>query len=130
MGQIVVNGAKLTCPMGKPGMATLIVLPLSLVQSSNQTVATVMDMKPMANIPTFGMCTSLSNPQVAAATSAAMGALTPMPCVPVIAGPWTPGSPTVKVGSLSALTSDSSCMCNWGGKISITQAGQMTTTVG
>jgi uncharacterized protein DUF4280 len=29
-----------------------------------------------------------------------------------------------------ALTSDSTCMCAWGGTISITQAGQMTTSTG
>lgn|SRR5512143_3201019 len=130
MGQIVVNGAMLSCPMGQPGTASLSVLPTLQVQSSNMTVATIQDMKPMVNIPSFGMCTTLSNPQVAAATSAAQGVLTPQPCTPVIAAPWAPGSPTVSVGNLPALTSDSSCMCNWGGKISITQAGQQTATTG
>lgn len=130
MGQIVVNGAMLSCPMGQPGTATLIVAPTSRVQSSNQPVATIQDSKPNANIPTFGMCISMMNPQVAAATSAALGTLTPQPCVPMVAAPWAPGSPTVSVGNLPALTSDSSCMCNWGGKISITQPGQMTTSAG
>lgn len=130
MGQIVVNGADLMCPMGKPGKAKLIVLPTPLVQAGNQPVATIMDNKPMANVPTFGMCTSPANPQVAAATAAALGTLTPQPCMPVIAGPWAPGSSTVQVGNKPALTSDSSCMCNWGGKISITNAGQSDTTTG
>lgn len=130
MGQIVVNGADLMCPMGKPGKAKLIVLPTPLVQAGNQPVATIMDNKPMANVPTFGMCTSPANPQVAAATAAALGTLTPQPCMPVIAGPWAPGSSTIQVGNKPALTSDSSCMCNWGGKISITNAGQSDTTTG
>lgn len=130
MGQIVVNGAQLVCPMGKPGKAVLTVLPAGLVNSSNQPVATIMDNKPMANIPTFGMCTTPSNPQVAAATSAALGVLTPQPCVPVIPAPWAPGAPKVMVGNKPALTSDSSCMCQWGGKISITNAGQTKTTTG
>lgn len=130
MGQIVVNGADLMCPMGKPGKAKLTVLPTPLVNSGDQPVATIMDNKPMANVPTFGMCTTPSNPQVAAATSAALGVLTPQPCMPVIPAPWAPGSPTVMVGNKPALTSDSSCMCQWGGKISITNAGQSKTTTG
>lgn len=130
MGQIVVNGAMLKCPMGLPGTASLTVLPTSLVQSSNQTVATIQDYKPLVNIPTFGMCTTQSNPAVAAATTAASGTPTPAPCVPNTTAPWTPGSPTVSVGNMPALTSDSSCMCSYGGQISISMAGQMTTTTG
>ena len=130
MRQIVVNGAMIACPMGLPGMATLSVLPTSMVQGTNQPVATIQDMVPMTNIATFGMCTSLANPQVAAATSAALGVLTPQPCIPAIAGPWSPGSSTVSVGGIPALTSDSTCTCMWAGTISITQPGQMTTTTG
>lgn len=130
MGEIVVNGASLTCPMGKPGTSSLIVLPLPMVQSGDQPVATIMDNKPMANIPSFGMCTTQTNPAVAAATSAALGTPTPAPCVPVIPAPWAPGSPTVTVANKPALTSNSSCMCQWGGKISITKPGQMKATAG
>ena len=73
MGQIVVNGAMIACPMGLPGTATLSIMPTSMVQGTDQPVATIQDMVPMTNIATFGMCTSLANPQVAAATSAALG---------------------------------------------------------
>ena len=130
MGQVVVNGAMIACPMGLPGMATLSVLPTSMIQGTSQPVATIQDMVPMTNIATFGMCTSPANPQVAAATAAALGVLTPQPCIPAIAGPWSPGSSTVSVGGIPALTSDSTCNCMWAGTISITQAGQMTTTTG
>ena len=54
---------------------------------------------------------------------AAMGVLTPMPCVPVIAAPWAPGSAQVKVMNMPALTDNSKCMCSFGGNISITSPG-------
>jgi hypothetical protein len=93
-------------------------------------MATVADIKPMANVPSFGMCTAELNPTVIAATAAASGVKTPGACAPVIPAPWTPGSPTVKVGNLSALTSDSTCMCAYGGKITVKAAGQTSTSTG
>ena len=63
------------------------------------------------------MCSSLSNPTVASATSAAMGVLTPMPCVPVPAGPWLNPVPKVSIGGQSAISNDSKLMCAWGGQI-------------
>jgi hypothetical protein len=131
MGEIVVNGATLACSRSvPPGTTTLVVLPTPRVQSGNQPVATVMDTKPMVNVPSFGMCTAETNPTVIAATAAAAGAKSPGLCTPVIPAPWTPGSPTVKVGNQPALTSDSSCMCAYLGKITIKAAGQKTTTTG
>src|ERR1700733_6710362 len=106
MGQQVVSGAMMACTFGAA--------PASLVATSAPTVivggvpaATIMDFAPMENIPTFAMCMSLANPEVASATSAAMGVLTPQPCIPVTTGPWAPGSPTVLVGGNPALTDDS-----------------------
>jgi hypothetical protein len=62
-----------------------------------------------------------------AATAAAMGVLTPMPCIPVIAAPWTPGG-QVKVMNMPALINNAKCMCNWGGQISVVNpSGSMTT---
>ncbi len=123
MAKLVVTGAKMKCSFGN-APSTLVVLPVNKVMAGNKPVANVMDNKPMVNIMPFGMCSSMSNPQVAAATSAAMGALTPMPCVPVIAAPWSPGSPTVKVGNMAALNDKSKCQCNWGGMIEIQDPGQ------
>jgi hypothetical protein len=74
----------------------------------------------------FGMCMSPANPEVAAATAAALGVLTPMPCIPATTAPWTPGSPTVLLDNMPALDNSSMLMCMWGGEISITMAGQMT----
>jgi hypothetical protein len=87
--------------------------------------ATIMDHAPVANIPTFGMCMSIANPVVASATAAALGVLTPMPCIPATASPWVPGSVTHKIGNFPALHDACKCMCNWAGVISITMPGQM-----
>ena len=118
-------GALMQCTFGV-APASLIVLPDKMVMTSNMPAANIMDNKPMVNIPTFGMCSSLANPAVAAATSAALGVLTPMPCVPVTTAPWAPGSPTVLVKNLPALNESSKLMCNWAGVISINMPGQMT----
>jgi hypothetical protein len=88
----------------------------------------VTDITP-ANVPPFLMCVTPTNPQVAAATSAALGVLTPQPCIPVIASPWAPGSPKVKIGGVPALDNTSTCQCAWGGVITVTQPGQATVTV-
>jgi hypothetical protein len=70
------------------------------------------------------MCTSLANPTVASATAAALGVLTPMPCVPQTMTPWAPGSPNVIIGSYPALNNSSKLNCAYGGIISITNPGQ------
>ena len=128
MGKLVCNGALLQCSMGvAPG--TLTVLPANLVNVANQPAATIMDHKPMVNVPTFGMCQSLANPTVASATSAAQGVLTPMPCIPNTVSPWTPGSATVTIGNMPALNDSSTLMCMWAGQISVTMPGQFTTDV-
>lgn len=124
----VVNGAILQCTMGiAPG--TLTVLPTIMVTGDNQPEATIMDFKPMVNIGTFGMCQSPANPQVAAATAAAMGVLTPMPCIPATVSPWTPGSTILTIQNLPALLDNCQCACMWAGVITITQAGQVLVSV-
>jgi hypothetical protein len=105
------------------------VLPDKMVLGENKPAATIMDNKPMVNIMPFGMCRSPANPQVAAATAAALGVLTPMPCVPVISAPWTPGSPTVLIKNQQALNNSSKLMCNWGGVISVLNPGTTKTMV-
>ena len=121
MPQLVSIGAMLQCTFGVEAPA-LIVPPVNKVLGDTP-VANIMDNKPIANIPPFGVCNSLANPTVAAATSAALGVLTPMPCVPVTAAPWAPGSPTVLVGNMPALSATSKCLCNWGGVISVINPG-------
>jgi hypothetical protein len=84
---------------------------------------------PMLNIMPFGMCNSIANPMVAAATAAALGVLTPMPCIPATAAPWVPGSPTVLIANMPALNNSSKLMCMWAGVISINVPGQFTVQV-
>jgi hypothetical protein len=110
--------ATLMCTFGM-APSQLMVLPKNRTMAHNQFAATIMDHKPMINILPFGMCMSPANPTVAAATAAAMGVLTPMPCIPATMSPWVAGSPTVLIGNEPALNNTSKCMCNWGGVISI-----------
>lgn len=124
MGFLVTGGAVLQCCFGM-APSTLMVLPTGKVMVT-QFAATIMDNKPFLNVMPFGMCTTPSNPTVAAATAAALGVLTPMPCVPVTVAPWVPGKPTVLIGSFPALTDSSILMCMWGGVIKISMAGQFT----
>ena len=127
MGQQVCAGAMLACSFGAaPG--TLAVLPANNV-TTGAADATIMDSKPIVNIAPFGVCVSLSNPTVAAATAAALGVLVPMPCVPVTPAPWAPGSPTVLIGGMPALNNASKLMCAFGGVIQITMPGQTTVAV-
>jgi hypothetical protein len=131
MGDFVVNTAQIKCSQAMPpGKGVLTVLPTAFVDAGNMPVATVMDFKPLVNIPTFGMCNSNTNPAVIAATSAASGVHTPAPCVPVVTSPWTPGSAKTSVGKFAALTKDSKCMCSWAGQITIESEGQTKASVG
>jgi Domain of unknown function (DUF4280) len=124
MGMQVCMGAMMQCSFGV-APSSLVVLPANRVLTGSPA-ANIMDNKPMANIPPFGMCNSPSNPTVAAATAAALGVLTPMPCIPVTTAPWIVGAPTVMIGNMPALNNSSKLMCNWGGVIQITAPGQFT----
>lgn len=124
MGFCVCGGALLACSFGM-APSSLMVTPQNKTVTS-MPIANINDNKPMMNIMPFGMCTSMANPQVAAATAAAMGVLTPMPCIPNIVAPWVPGSPTVLIANMPALNNSSKLMCAWGGVIQITNPGQTT----
>jgi len=121
----VCNGASMMCSFGL-APSTLVVLPINRVMTSHQAAANIMDHTPTVNILPFGMCTSIANPTVASATSAALGVLTPMPCIPATVSPWIPGSPTVMLGNMPALNNTSTLMCTWLGVISIVSPGQVT----
>lgn len=120
----VCTGATMTCSFG--ASPSSLVAMQHMVMTNQVPDATIMDNMPVANIPPFGMCSSLANPAVAAATTAASGVLTPQPCVPVTPAPWVPGKPTILIGYLPALDDTSKLMCTWGGVIQFVLPGEFT----
>lgn len=124
----VVSMANASCSFGTAPSA-LSVIPTAMVNAGGLPAASIMDYAPLVNVLTFGMCSSLANPTVASATAAALGALTPMPCIPATAAPWTPGSATVMIGGKPALNDGCKLMCSYAGSISISVAGQFTVNV-
>ena len=130
MGIAVTNGASMMCTMGM-APATLIVLPVppSRPTKDGQAYANINDHQPIVNITTFGMCRSPANPTVAAATAAALGVLTPMPCIPNTVTPWVPPKPTVMMGGAPAIDNSAQCMCMWAGTITFTVPGSAMQTM-
>jgi len=125
MGMHVCSGAMLQCSFGVAPSAFM-VLPVNRTLTSNMPAANIMDHVPLVNILPFGMCSSPANPIVASATAAALGVLTPMPCIPATATPWAPGSPTVLLANMPALNNTSKLICSYGGVISVLLPGQFT----
>src|SRR6266700_6902557 len=112
MPQLVTAGAVMMCSFGV-APSSLVVLPTNRT-NCGAPAANIMDFIPMTNIMTFGMCMSIANPTVASATAAALGVLTPMPCIPATPSPWVAGAPTVLLGNQPTLDNVSHLMCIWG----------------
>lgn len=123
MSIFVTGTATVQCSMG------LAPVPMSVLPKQQAQVllpmAATLDNAPMANVPSFGMCRSLANPAVVAATAAALGVPTPGPCVPSLPAPWLPGASNVLVAGIPALTSDCKLMCAYFGVIQIVVPGQL-----
>ncbi len=129
MSQLTVMSANLMCTQGT-APAPIKVTSQTVVIGEGKPVATIQDAAPMSNVGPFGMCISMANPQVAAATAAALGVLTPQPCMPAPAGTWIPTQPAVLVNGKPCLTQDCKMMCAYAGQISITFPGQTKITAG
>jgi hypothetical protein len=121
-------GAMMQCSFGM-APSSLVVLPTNKVMTNMVPDANIMDHIPMTNIMPFGMCTSPANPTVAAATAAALGVLTPMPCIPATPAPWVTGAPTVLLGNFPSLDNVSQLMCTWAGVITFVDAGEVTVEI-
>ncbi|WNG35721.1 DUF4280 domain-containing protein [Archangium violaceum] len=128
MARHVCMGAMMRCSFGMTP-SPLVVPPVKRVLVGGSPAANIQDHVPVTNIPPFGMCMSPANPMVIAATAAALGVPTPVPCIPVTPAPWVVGAPTVVVGGAPALDDQSRLMCTWGGIIQIIQPGQLTVEV-
>ena len=127
MANPVVQTATCTCSFGA-APAVLTVTSQQTVSICKMPAATIQDGAALSNVPTFGMCSNPANPTVASATAAAMGVLTPMPCVPATVA-WAPGCPTVTVCKRPLLNSTSKLMCSYGGVIQVTMTPAMTVKV-
>lgn len=125
MGICACTGATMQCTFGA-APSTLIANAQTTVMVSSKPMGTIMDFKPMGNIPPFGMCNCPANP---ATIKPPPVMFAPAPCVPVIPAPWAPGSPTVLAGNFPALNNSSKLMCVWGGVISILNPGQTQTMI-
>lgn len=119
MGVMVTAGASVMCSFGTIP-ASLTVTSQNMVLGEGKPAATIGD----TTISTCGMCSSLANPQVASATAAALGVLTPQPCVPAFAGSWIPAQTKVLAGGKPCLTQDGKGMCAYGGSFTIVNPGQ------
>jgi hypothetical protein len=128
MAMQICMGAMMQCTFGM-APSSLAVLPANRVFTTKQPDANIMDHVPLVNISPFGMCMSPANPTVAAATAAALGVLTPMPCLPATAAPWTPGAATVTLGKFPTLDNNSTLMCMWGGMIQFVTPGEFVVSV-
>ena len=123
MATYVCSGARMKCTMGSaPSMLT--VLPTRTITLAGKPQANISDYQPMVNIAPFGMCKSLANPTVAAATAANLGRLQPMPCIPNTVVPWMPGKPDVLLKGQPALLDNCKLQCMWAGTISLISNGQ------
>lgn len=120
MAEMLTTGCLLKCSQGMtPSVFIALEMPGKPVILGAMTTATIMEIAPFENILPFGMCKSLANPEVAAATAAADGDLTPMPCVPVVPAPWEPPSEILFYAGLPLATVQSKCLCTWAGEIAV-----------
>lgn len=119
----VCSTARIKCSFGDR-IATLTVLPDRTIWLTGQPQANISDHTPLKNIAPFGRCHTTAYPPTGAATAAAHGKLTPMPCMPNTPFPWMGGKNDVLLKGMPALLKSSKCRCIYGGTITIVDDGQ------
>lgn len=119
----VCSKARIKCTNGDK-ISTLTVFPDRTIWLTGEPQANISDHVSMKNIAPFGRCHTTAYPPTGAATAAAHGKLTPMPCVPNTPFPWMGGKNDVLLKGDPALLKSSKCKCIYGGTITITFDGQ------
>lgn len=122
------TGAVLRCSFGTAS-GSLVATPKS-VSLCGQQQANIGDHISMANIRPFGRCRTVTYPATGAATAAAHGKLTPMPCVPGTATPWSIVDANSIVCGKPAVLHTARLRCIYGGIITIVNPGQQLEKTG
>ncbi len=120
-----IHTAQIQCSFGSLPVP-LALSPEKRVLVSGRPAAVITDARPLLNILPFGLCSCPANPTVAAASGLAAGGVVPMPCIPAVLGAWISGKPSVLIGGVPALDSNSRLLCRYGGVISIQIPGQFS----
>lgn len=109
----VCHGATLQCSQGS-APSLLQARPHSLGTDRALTLATVNDAGPLLNILPFGTCLAPAHPL--SSTGAA-------PCLPQTSGCWQLRAPAIRYQGQSALRSDATLTCGYGGVIRVLSPG-------
>lgn len=126
MANMTTQTATLQCSYGA-SPCSLTVTNVTTAQGVNNMAANILTDTAYSDISGFSTCTSPSNPVI----SGSGGTVSSTGCTPTFGSPWTPGSTTVQISSICALTSSSTLTCNYAsGTISIINSGATTVTVG
>jgi hypothetical protein len=121
----VTEHAIMRCPFGTFTDMLKIPSPTRRVKIGLNKMANRNDAAVGDNITSFGLCTSIANPDVAKATLLAAGTLTPQPCVPPLVGKkWGLSKTTVKNHGANALLTHCTLLCPYGGLIKFLHSGQ------
>jgi len=121
MATVLVTGGTLKCPFGD-AISKFTATNAPTMKISGQMIGTINDAAGGMNIASFGMCKSLANPAVQAATAAAMGVLTPQPCMPNTSRWIAIG--IVTMNGKQVLSNECCIACAYGGTVSVVDPGQ------
>lgn len=109
----VCHGATLQCSQGSV-LGALRTQPQGVGTEYAIALATVNDALPLLNIPPFGSCLAPAHPLAASGVA---------PCLPQTSGCWQLRAPSTCYLGQSALRSDATLTCAYGGMISVMQPG-------